>query len=69
MLVIYRRRLAKGRRNLSIYKPILISNSSIKEITADNSKSPQSIIELKSIYQPNNVIDDPTTALLTINTP
>jgi hypothetical protein len=39
-LVIYRRRLVKGRYNLSTYKPILASNSSTKEIAADNGKSP-----------------------------
>jgi hypothetical protein len=37
-LVMYRRRLAKGRYNLSAYKPILTSDSSTKEIAVDNSK-------------------------------
>ena len=37
-LVIYRRQLVKGRRNLSAYKPILVSNSSTREIATDNSK-------------------------------
>jgi hypothetical protein len=36
--VIYRGRLVKGRRNLSAYKPILVSNSGTREITIDNSK-------------------------------
>ena len=39
-LVIYRRRLVKGRRNLSTYKPILASNSGTREIAIDNSKLP-----------------------------
>jgi len=30
----------KGSRNPFTYKPILISNNSTKEITADNGKSP-----------------------------
>ena len=38
--VIYRRRLVKGRRNLSTYKPILASNSSTREIAVDDGKSP-----------------------------
>jgi hypothetical protein len=38
-LIIRRRRLVKGRRNLSAYKPILVSNSSTREITVDNGKS------------------------------
>ena len=37
-LVIYRRQLVKGRRNLSAYEPILVSNSSTREIATDNSK-------------------------------
>jgi hypothetical protein len=36
--VMRRRQLVKRRRNLSAHKPILISNSGIKEIAADNSK-------------------------------
>ena len=64
-----RRRLVKGRYNLSTYKPILVSNSSTREITADNGKLPQSITKPKGIYQPNNIIDDPTTILPTINIP
>jgi len=64
-----RRQLVKGRRNLSAYKPILASNSGTKEIAIDNSKLPQPITEPKGIYQPNNIIDDPTTVLLTVNTP
>jgi hypothetical protein len=67
-LVMHRRQLVKGRCNPSAYKPILISDSSIREITIDNSKSPQSITELKSTNQPNNIIDNPTAALLTVNT-
>ena len=39
-LVIRRRQLIKGRCNLFTYKPILISDSGTKEITADNGKSP-----------------------------
>ena len=38
-LVIRRRRLVKGRYNLSAYKPILASNSGTREITVDNGKS------------------------------
>jgi len=45
-----RRRLVKGRRNLSTYKPILASNSGTREITVDNGKLPQSITEPKGIY-------------------
>jgi hypothetical protein len=37
-LIICRRRLVKGRRNLSAYKPILVSNSGTREITVDNGK-------------------------------
>ena len=48
-LVIYRRRLAKGRYNPFAYKPILISNSGIREITVDNSKLLQPITEPKGI--------------------
>ena len=64
-----KRRLVKKRRNLFTQEPILASNSSTKEITIDNSKLPQPITKPKSIYQPNNIIDNPTTTLLTINTP
>ena len=60
--------MAKGRCNPSAYKPILVSDSSTREITTDNSKLPQPIIEPKGIHQPDNVIDNPTAALLTINT-
>jgi hypothetical protein len=49
-LIIRRRQLVKGRRNLSTYKPILVSNSSTREITVDNGKSLQSITEPKGIY-------------------
>ena len=63
-----RRRLVKGRRNLSTYKPILASNSGTREIAIDNNKLPQPITKPKGIYQPNNIIDNPTTVLLTINT-
>jgi hypothetical protein len=38
-LIIRRRRLVKGKRNPSAYKPILVSDSSTREIAADNSKS------------------------------
>ena len=38
-LIIHRRQLIKGRYNLSTYKPILASDSSTTEITADNGKS------------------------------
>jgi len=48
--VVRRRRLVKGRRNLSTYKPTLASNSDTREIAIDNSKSPQPIIEPKGIY-------------------
>ena len=64
-----RRQLVKKRYNLSAYKPILASNSSTREIAVDNSKLPQSITEPKGIHQPNNIIDNPTAVLLTINTP
>ena len=64
-----KRRLIKGRYNLSTQKPILANNSSIKKIAIDNSKLPQSITKPKGIYQPNNVIDDPTTISLTVNIP
>jgi hypothetical protein len=36
--IMRRRRLVKGRHNLSTYKPILVNNSSTGEITVDNSK-------------------------------
>jgi hypothetical protein len=36
--VICRRRLVMGRRNLSTYKPILVSNSGTREIAVDNGK-------------------------------
>ena len=68
-LVIYRRQLVKGRYNLSAYKPILASDSGTKEIAVDNGKSPQLITKLKGTYQPNNIIDDFTAILLTVNTP
>ena len=64
-----RRQLTKGRRNLSTYKPILASNSSTKEIAADNSKLPQFITKPKGIYQPNDIIDNPNAILLTVNIP
>ena len=48
--VIYRRRLAKGKCNPSVYKPILENNSSTKEITTDNDKLPQPITEPNGIY-------------------
>ena len=48
--VVCRRWLVKGRRNLSAYKPILISNSGTREIAADNGKSPQPITKLIGIY-------------------
>jgi len=35
---MHKRRLVKGRYNLSTYKPILASNSSTREIAVDNSK-------------------------------
>ena len=49
-LIVYRRRLVKGRYNLSTYKPILASNSGTREIAVDNGKSPQPITEPKGIY-------------------
>ena len=67
--VVYRRQLVKGRYNLSAYKPISASNSSTREIATNNSKLLQSITKPKGIYQPNNIIDDPTTILPTINIP
>ena len=48
--VVYKRQLAKGRRNLSAYEPTLASNSSIREIARDNGKLLQFITEPKSIY-------------------
>ena len=48
--IVYRRWLVKGRCNLSTYKPILASNSSIGEIAIDNGKSLQLITEPKGIY-------------------
>ena len=48
----------KKRRNLSAYEFILISNNSIREITANNGKLLQPITEPKGIHQPNDVIDD-----------
>ena len=36
--VVRKRWLIKGRRNLSAYTPILVSDSSIREIAVDNSK-------------------------------
>jgi len=65
---MHRRRLAKGKYNLSIYKPILISNKNTREITADNGKLPQPITKPENIYQPDDIIDNPTTASLIINT-
>jgi len=47
--VICRMRLAKGRCNLFVYKPILVNNSGIKEIIIDNGKSPQPIIKPEGI--------------------
>ena len=67
--VMYRRQLIKGRHNLSAYKPTLASNSSTREIAINNGKLPQSIIKPKGTHQPDNVIDDPTTTLPTINIP
>ena len=49
-LVIYRRRLAKGRRNLSTNKPISASDSGTREIAVDNGKSPQPITEPKGTH-------------------
>ena len=63
-----RKWLAKGRYNLSAYKPILVSDSGTREITIDNGKSPQPITKFKGTHQPNNVIDNPTTILPTVNT-
>ena len=40
----------KGRRNLSAYKPILVSDSSTGEIAVNNGKLLQSITEPKGIY-------------------
>ena len=48
--VIHRRRLVKGRYNLSTHKPTLASDSSTGEIAIDNSKSPQPITELKGTH-------------------
>jgi len=48
--VIYRRQLVKERRSLSAQEPILVSNSSTREIAIDNSKLPQPITKPKSIY-------------------
>ena len=67
--VVRRRQLVKGRRNLSAYKPILTSDSNTREIATDNGKLLQSITKPEGTHQPNDVIDDPTTALLTINIP
>ena len=64
-----RRWLVKGKHNLSAYKPTLASNSSTREIAADNGKLLQSITEPKGIYQPDDIIDDPITASLTVNIP
>ena len=64
-----RRQLVKGRYNPSAYEPILASNNGTREIAADNGKSPQSITKPKGIYQPDNIIDDPTTASPTVNIP
>ena len=49
-LVICRRRLAKGRHNLSTNKPTSANNSSTREIAADNGKLPQPITKPKGIY-------------------
>jgi hypothetical protein len=59
----------KGRYNLFTYKPISANNSGTREIAIDNSKSPQPITESEGTYQPNNVIDDPTAVLPTVDTP
>ena len=48
--VIYRRKLVKRRYNLSTYKSILASNSSIKEIAVNNGKLLQLITEPEGIY-------------------
>ena len=45
-----------------------MSNSGTGEITIDNSKLLQPITKPEGIYQPNNVIDDPTTVLPTVDT-
>ena len=68
-LIIHRRQLAKGRYNLSTHKPILASDSGTREIATDNSKLLQPITKPKGTHQPNNVIDNPTAVLPTVNTP
>ena len=42
--------MAKGRYNLSTYKPTLANNSGTGEITIDNSKSPQPITKPEGTY-------------------
>ena len=49
-LVIYKRRLAKKRYNLSTYKPTLVSNSGTGKIAVNNSKLLQPITKPKGIY-------------------
>ena len=48
--VIYKRRLVKGRRNLSTHKPTLAGNSGTREIATDNSKLPQPITKPEGTY-------------------
>ena len=58
----------KGRYNLSANEPILVSDSSTREIAVDNGKLPQLITEPEGIYQPDDIIDVPTAILLTVDT-
>lgn len=67
--VVRRRRLARGRRNPSAHEPTSTSDSGTGEIAADNGKSPQPITEPAGTHQPDNVIDDPTAASPTVDTP
>jgi hypothetical protein len=48
--IIRRGQLIKGKYNPSTQEPILASDSSIGEITTDNSKSPQPIIKPEGIH-------------------
>ena len=59
----------KKRYNPSAHKPTLVSNSGTGEIAIDNSKLLQPITEPEGTHQLNNIIDDPTAILLTVNTP
>ena len=64
-----RRWLVKGRHNPSAHEPTSVSDSSTGEIATDNDKLLQSITEPEGTHQPDNVIDNSTTASPIVNIP